>query len=79
MPHKKRDRPRSKIVLAMAAEIRRLRKDRGWKLKHLAEASGLTIGFLSEAETGRCDPSENRHGRPERPNAAGSSTGNELK
>ncbi|MFO0590449.1 MAG: helix-turn-helix transcriptional regulator [Polyangiaceae bacterium] len=37
----------------MGDRIRALRKERGWTLDQLADASGLTKGFLSQAENGK--------------------------
>lgn len=45
-------RDHSDLIRATGAEVRRLRLARGWKLRHLAEATGITVSGLSRLETG---------------------------
>lgn len=41
----------------VGARLRRLRKDRGWKLGDLAERTGLSTSYLSRIEGGEREPS----------------------
>lgn len=43
-------------MFALGDVIRRLRKDRGWTLDDLREASGVNKTTLSQIESGRIDP-----------------------
>ncbi len=43
--------------MTLAERLRELRKDRGWRLKDLSQASGLSIPYLSDLERGRTNPS----------------------
>lgn len=40
----------------MGDRVRALRKERGWTLDQLADASGLSKGFLSQTENGKTQP-----------------------
>lgn len=42
---------------AVGATIRGLRLARGWSLRDLSQASGISVPYLSEIERGRKDPS----------------------
>lgn len=52
------DRP-PLTVQAVGREIKRLRKLREWTLEHLASASGVSAGLLSQVERGQGNPSFN--------------------
>lgn len=41
----------------IAIQMRAIRQQRGWTLKHLAERSGLSLSYLSDIERGRTAPS----------------------
>ncbi|HGY10066.1 MAG TPA: XRE family transcriptional regulator [Oceanithermus profundus] len=43
--------------MTLAERFRELRKERGWRLKDVAEATGLSIPYLSDLERGRTNPS----------------------
>lgn len=47
----------SPTIQQIGATVRAERKARGWKLKDLAERSGLTMAHLSDFETGVCSVS----------------------
>jgi len=42
---------------AVGATVRGLRLARGWTLRDLSQASGISVPYLSEIERGRKDPS----------------------
>lgn len=41
----------------VSSEIRRRRRERDWTLRDLAAASGIALGYISEIERGKKDPS----------------------
>ncbi|WP_457628213.1 helix-turn-helix domain-containing protein [Oceanithermus sp.] len=43
--------------MTLAERFRELRKERGWRLKDVAEATGLSIPYLSDLERDRTNPS----------------------
>ncbi|GEM88729.1 MULTISPECIES: helix-turn-helix transcriptional regulator [Oceanithermus] len=43
--------------MKLAERFRELRKERGWRLKDVAEATGLSIPYLSDLERDRTNPS----------------------
>ena len=43
--------------MRLAERFRELRKERGWRLKDVAEATGLSIPYLSDLERDRTNPS----------------------
>ncbi len=43
--------------MTLAERFRELRKERGWRLKDLAEATKLSVPYLSDLERGRTNPS----------------------
>ncbi len=43
--------------MKLAERFRELRKERGWRLKDVAEVTGLSIPYLSDLERGRTNPS----------------------
>jgi transcriptional regulator with XRE-family HTH domain len=46
------------VLYRMVAEtIKRERLAAGWTLRELAEASGIALGYISEIERGKKDPS----------------------
>lgn len=45
--------------MSLGQQIRMLRKGRGWRLKDLGEATGISVPYLSDVENGRCQPSGN--------------------
>ena len=44
------------MIDPLAERVRRLRRDRGWTLKELAQLSGVSAGMLSEVERGTKNP-----------------------
>jgi len=45
------------VVKQLGARMREIRKERSLTLKQLSEMAGLSVGFLSEIERGRAEPS----------------------
>ncbi len=43
--------------MTLAERFRELRKERGWRLKDVAEVTGLSIPYLSDLERDRTNPS----------------------
>ena len=43
--------------VAMKLRLKDLRKRREWTLDHVSELSGTSKGYLSQLETGKCQPS----------------------
>ena len=49
--------PAEAVGLALAANLRAAREDRGWRLEELATRSGVSRTMLQQIETGRTNPS----------------------
>ena len=55
MPSVMRNAPGSHALADMGRRVREERKGQGWTLRALAQASGLSVRFLSELEAGRAN------------------------
>jgi transcriptional regulator with XRE-family HTH domain len=43
--------------LPLGQQLRTVRKEYGWTLRHVAKAAGISVSFLSDLEHGRSSPS----------------------